>query len=124
MLKKFIAASLITTTILPVSGAFAAEDVNTVFLPSYTPAIANELSNSDISTLALSSYYKVNDYSNFRKTPSPTGVNIGSHVYGDIVYGGTESVIADGMTYLYVYSYKYQTWGWVQNYFLDRIEQP
>ncbi|WP_111270870.1 hypothetical protein [Paenibacillus silvae] len=93
------------------------EDVNTAFLPSTTPAITNELSNSDISTLALSSYYKVNDYSDFRKTPSPTGVNIGSHVYGDIVYGGTESVNVEGMTYLYVYSYKYQAWGWVQNYF-------
>ncbi|MDN8589122.1 hypothetical protein B2I21_03050 [Chryseobacterium mucoviscidosis] len=122
MLKKFIAASLLATTLLPASGAFAAQDTD--IIPSSTPAVVQQLPNSDVSIMALSSYYKVNDYSNFRKTPSPTGVNIGSHVYGDMVYGGTESVLVDGMTYLYVYSYKYQAWGWIQNYYLDKIVQP
>ncbi|MHA7584015.1 hypothetical protein ACX12E_27085 [Paenibacillus vandeheii] len=122
MLKKFIAASLLATTLLPASGAFAAQDND--IIPSSTPAVVQQLPNSDVSIMALSSYYKVNDYSNFRKTPSPTGVNIGSHVYGDMVYGGTESVLVDGMTYLYVYSYKYQAWGWIQNYYLDKIVQP
>lgn len=111
--------------LIPVSGVFASEDVsNTVIQPTQATSITQELPNSDVSILALSSYYRVNDYSNFRKTPSPTGVNIGSHVYGDVVYGGTESVVAEGMTYLYVYSYKYQAWGWIQNYYLDKIVQP
>ncbi|RAW12914.1 MULTISPECIES: hypothetical protein [Paenibacillus] len=125
MLKKFIAASLLATTLIPASGAFAAQAVSdTAIIPSSTPVVVQESPNSEVSIMALSSYYKVNDYSNFRKTPSPTGVNIGSHVYGDLVYGGTESVLVDGMTYLYVYSYKYQAWGWIQNYYLDKIVQP
>ncbi|WP_440119340.1 hypothetical protein [Paenibacillus sp. QZ-Y1] len=125
MLKKFIAASLIATTLLPASGAFADQDASDkVIPPSSTVVVAPELPNTEVSVMALSSYYKVIDYSNFRKTPSPTGVNIGSHVYGDIVYGGTESVLVEGMTYLYVYSYKYQAWGWVQNYYLEKIVQP
>ncbi|MBY0118543.1 hypothetical protein MHB43_26785 [Paenibacillus sp. FSL H8-0317] len=125
MLKKFIATSVVASMLIPVSGVFASEDVsNTVIQPTQATSITQELPNSDVSILALSSYYRVNDYSNFRKTPSPTGVNIGSHVYGDVVYGGTESVVAEGMTYLYVYSYKYQAWGWIQNYYLDKIVQP
>ncbi len=125
MLKKFIATSVVASMLIPVSGVFASEDVsNTVIQPTHATSITQESPNSDVSILALSSYYRVNDYSNFRKTPSPTGVNIGSHAYGDVVYGGTESVVAEGMTYLYVYSYKYQAWGWIQNYYLDKIVQP
>ncbi|KGP77291.1 hypothetical protein, partial [Paenibacillus sp. MAEPY2] len=63
MLKKFIAASLLATTLLPASGAFAAQDTD--IIPSSTPAAAvvQQLPNSDVSIMALSSYYKVNDYS-------------------------------------------------------------
>lgn len=117
MLKKFIAVSLVSATVLlPATGAFALEGITDRVVPSSPDVQITAQPGSDVVTI-MSTTWQVNASSNFRKTPSPTGEYIGSHYAGDLV-NGNETRVVNGVTWVNVYSYKFQQWGWIQASYL------
>lgn len=114
MLKKFVTVSLMAAIMaLPATGAFASESNDSTNFNSQisqNPSITSEA--GDVSILSIT--WTVNTYCNFRETPSPTGVNIGSLVPGETVNGGRDGErVVNGVTWVNVYSPHYGKSGWI-----------
>ncbi|KZE74814.1 SH3 domain-containing protein [Paenibacillus elgii] len=120
MMKKLIAASLIATAVLPATGAFAAE--NTVSVQqSSTAETASHAIESGTIALMTSTYSITGDGVRFRASASSSGTVLGTLNKGDLVNGGNETKNADGITWVSVYSYKYNKWGWVASQYLEEV---
>ncbi|RRJ65269.1 SH3 domain-containing protein [Paenibacillus oralis] len=108
MLKKFIIASLVVTTLVPVTGAFAAEGTTNA-------------TKSDLIRIMTSDYEVNADGVRLRASASSSGTVLGLLYKGDLLNGGREQKVADGITWVSVYSYKHGIWGWVASQYLTEV---
>lgn len=114
MMKKFVTLSLMAAIMaIPATSAFASEsNDSTNFNSQITQDSSITSEAGDVSILSVT--WMVNEYCNFRETPSPTGVNIGSLNVGELVNGGRESErVVNGVTWVNVYSPHYGRSGWI-----------
>ena len=101
-----------STMVLPATGAFASDSTDPInFNSQFTQDSKITSEVGDISI--LSTTWRINAACNMRATPSPTGAYIGSLYAGDLV-NGNEQVVVGGVTWVNVYSEKFQKSGWVQ----------
>ncbi|RRJ65270.1 SH3 domain-containing protein [Paenibacillus oralis] len=116
MLKKFIIASLVATTLVPVTGALAAEGTANAAVPADSVAAKSD------SIRIMTSTYEINaDGVRLRASASSSGTVLGLLYKGDMVNGGSETKRVDGITWVSVYSYNHGVWGWVASQYLTEI---
>ncbi|MFD0716972.1 hypothetical protein [Paenibacillus sp. GCM10027626] len=116
-MKKIVAVSLIAATmVIPATGAFASDSTDPINLNTQITQDSRITSEAGGISI-LSTTWKINAACNMRATPSPTGTYIGSLYPGDLVNGNETSVV-NGVTWVKVYSEKFQKEGWIQSTYL------